>query len=122
MVTDPLFDDLLEFERYFFDSNLAIAVVHLQFTLCVLHGRKHVLVELCLESGRALGAAHPGLDLRRLLDRGLLLHLLSPLTYSHDCLVFHLHIIITAHQLGLDEVLDLGRGLGPLLLVLEHEA
>lgn len=87
-----------------------MAVVDLDLSLSLFVWHEHVLVKFSLQSGDALAAAAPSLDLRGLFDLDILLHLDGLLTDAEHLLMLEIHRIILTIDLGLDEVLDLGLG------------
>ena len=106
---DLLLEDLLDGEFDFLHLDLAVTVVDLQVTFGDLLRRVDILGELCVETGCALGAAAPRLDLRSLLDHVVSLKGDRLLSDHENRLV--LHVLSLAVKVGLSIVLDLCLGL-----------
>jgi hypothetical protein len=122
MMTDVLPQLLLDRESDTNNLELTSAVVNLELAFSRLLGREHVLVELSLEAGGALSAAAPSLELGCFADLLVGLERHSLLTDGEHLLVLHVVILVLAFENGLAVVLDLGRGVLSVALVLEVEA
>ena len=120
MMANFLLENLHNGHLDLLDLDFAVAIVDFQVTFRFLCRRKHILAELSGKTGRALGAASPRFDLRRLLDNVISFKGDGLLTDNKHGLVLHVFPLTVEHSFS--EVLHLGLWVLPVAFAcLEEE-